>query len=89
MPLLTLAGVSHAYGDVALLDHADLVIDRGERFGLIGRNGVGKSTLMGVLSGTIQPDDGTVWREPGLRIAVVTQEPPMDENATVFEVAAV
>ena len=88
MPLLTLAGVSHAYGDVALLDHADLVIDRGERFGLIGRNGVGKSTLMGVLSGTIQPDDGTVWREPGLRIAVVTQEPPMDENATVFEVAA-
>ncbi|MCW5624241.1 MAG: ATP-binding cassette domain-containing protein [Burkholderiales bacterium] len=88
VPLLTLDSVSHAYGHVALLDHAALVIEPGDRLGLIGRNGTGKSTLMGVLSATITPDDGTVWRAPGLRVALVPQEPPLDPDATVFESVA-
>ena len=88
MPLLTLSAVSHAFGDVPLLDHVDLVVEKGDRFGLIGRNGAGKSTLMGMLSGATSPDEGVVWRQPGMRVAFVAQEPPMDESATVFEVVA-
>jgi ATP-binding cassette subfamily F protein uup len=88
VPLLTLDDVSHAYGHVALLDHVALVIDRGDRFGLIGRNGTGKSTLMGIVAGSIAPDDGTVWRAPGLKVATVAQEPALDPAATVFETVA-
>ena len=88
MPLLTLDAVSHAYGHVPLLDHADLVIDPGHRLGLIGRNGTGKSTLMRVLSGELIPDDGKVWRSPGLRVALVLQEPELRETDTVFEAVA-
>jgi ATP-binding cassette subfamily F protein uup len=88
MPLLTLDQVSHAFGHVALLDHVDLVIERTDRFGLIGRNGAGKSTLMGVLSGRLDADDGTVWRAPGLRLALVGQEPALDPQTTVFEAVA-
>jgi ABC transport system ATP-binding/permease protein len=88
MPLLTLSAVSHAYGDVPLLDHVDLVVEKGDRFGLIGRNGAGKSTLMGMLSGATAPDEGVIWRQPGMRVAFVAQEPPMAETETVFEVVA-
>jgi ATP-binding cassette subfamily F protein uup len=88
VPLLTLDDVSHAYGHVALLDRVALVIDRGDRFGLIGRNGTGKSTLMGIVAGSIAPDDGTVWRAPGLKVALVAQEPEVDPEATVFETVA-
>jgi ABC transport system ATP-binding/permease protein len=88
MPLLTLSAVSHAYGDVPLLDHVDLVVEKGDRFGLIGRNGAGKSTLMGMLSGATAPDEGVIWRQPGMRVAFVAQEPPMAESETVFEVVA-
>jgi len=88
MPLLTLSSVGHAFGDVPLLDGVDLVVEKGDRFGLIGRNGAGKSTLMSMLSGAATPDEGTVWRQPGLRVAFVSQEPPMDETGTVFEVVA-
>ncbi len=88
MPLLTLSAVSHAYGDVPLLDRVDLVVEKGDRFGLIGRNGAGKSTLMGMLSGATAPDEGVIWRQPGMRVAFVAQEPPMVESATVFAVVA-
>lgn len=88
MPLLTLSAVSHAYGDVPLLDRVDLVVEKGDRFGLIGRNGAGKSTLMGMVSGATAPDEGVIWRQPGMRVAFVAQEPPMAEAATVFEVVA-
>ncbi len=88
MPLLTLDQVSLAFGHVPLLDHVDLVVERGDRFGLIGRNGAGKSTLMGVLAARLEPDDGQVWRAPGLRMALVGQEPALDAEATVFEAVA-
>jgi ATP-binding cassette subfamily F protein uup len=88
MPLLTLSAVSHAFGDVPLLDRVDLVVEKGDRFGLIGRNGAGKSTLMGMLSGATSPDEGVVWRQPAMQVAFVAQEPPMEESATVFEVVA-
>jgi ATP-binding cassette subfamily F protein uup len=75
MPLLTLANAELAYGDMPLLDRASLALDAGERIGLIGRNGSGKSSLLGVLAGTVALDDGKLQKNDGLRIAYVPQEP--------------
>jgi ABC transport system ATP-binding/permease protein len=88
MPLLTLKQVSLAYGHWALLDHADLVIEPGERIGLIGRNGTGKSSMLRLIAAQGAPDDGEMWRAPGLRVALVEQEPPLDDALTVFESVA-
>ncbi|MBI2226532.1 MAG: ATP-binding cassette domain-containing protein [Betaproteobacteria bacterium] len=85
MPLITLDGVGLAFGHVPLLDHADLVIEAGERIGLIGRNGAGKSSLLKIIAGEIAADDGRLWRAPELRLALVSQEPVLDADATVFD----
>jgi len=88
LPVLQLSEVSLAYGHVALLDHADLVVEPGERLGLIGRNGTGKSSLLRIVEGTAKPDDGRVWISPGARVTSVAQEPALDPDLTVFEAAA-
>ena len=88
MPLVTLDGVGLAFGHVALLYHADLVIEPGERIGLIGRNGAGKSSLLKIIAGEIAADDGRLWRAPELRLALVSQEPVLDADATVFDTVA-
>ncbi|MBM4181391.1 MAG: ATP-binding cassette domain-containing protein [Betaproteobacteria bacterium] len=85
MPYLTLDRVCLAFGHWPLLDGANLVIDKGERIGLIGRNGAGKSSLLKILSGELSADDGVVWRKPGLRLASVPQEPAFNPVHTVFE----
>jgi ATP-binding cassette subfamily F protein uup len=88
MPLTQLSGVCLAYGHVPLLDHVDLVIETGQRIGLIGRNGTGKSSLLRVICGTATADDGKVWHEPGLKLASVAQEPDLNPAQTVFEAVA-
>jgi ABC transport system ATP-binding/permease protein len=88
MPLVQLSGVALAYGHVPLLDHVDLVIEPGQRLGLIGRNGTGKSSLLRVIAGERHPDDGTVWLAPGLKLASVTQEPAFAPGQSVFEAVA-
>jgi ATP-binding cassette subfamily F protein uup len=89
LPLLSLTGVSIAFGHVPLVEQADLRIDPGERIALIGRNGAGKSTLLRVLAGEIPPDAGTIWREPGLRVSRLAQDVPLEGKRTVFdEIAA-
>jgi ATP-binding cassette subfamily F protein uup len=88
MPLITLDGACLAYGHVALLDHADLVLEPGERIGLIGRNGAGKSSLLRIIAGELALDDGKLWREPELNLALVAQEPELDAEATVFDAVA-
>ncbi len=88
MPYLKLSAACLAYGHVPLLDHADFLLDPGERVALIGRNGTGKSSLLAALaagSGRGRLDDGEVWVQPGIRIGYVPQEPPFDMEATVFE----
>jgi ATP-binding cassette subfamily F protein uup len=75
MPLLTLADAELAYGDLPLLDRASFALDERERIGLIGRNGTGKSSLLGVLAGTVALDDGELKKRDGLRIVLVPQEP--------------
>ena len=88
MPVLTLEGVCLAFGHHALLDHADLVVEAGDRIALIGRNGTGKSSLVKAIAGELHLDDGTVWRQPALRMAHVPQEPPLAPDETVYEAVA-
>ena len=93
MPFITLDKASLAFGHVALLDHADFQLDEGERVGLIGRNGGGKSSMMRVLAGQASQidtklDDGLVWRAPTARICYVSQEPVLNADDTVFDAVA-
>ncbi|MGS1117245.1 ATP-binding cassette domain-containing protein [Castellaniella sp. UC4442_H9] len=83
--LLTLAQAQLAYGHHPLLDHADLTLLAGERIGLIGRNGAGKSSLLRVLDGRVQLDDGDLQRRSGLRTATVEQEPELPEGITLLD----
>ncbi|HEY0666422.1 MAG TPA: ATP-binding cassette domain-containing protein [Gallionella sp.] len=88
MPFITLDKSCLAFGHVALLDHADFQLDEGERVGLIGRNGGGKSSMMRVLAGQGTLDDGLVWRAPTARICYVSQEPVLEADDTVFDAVA-
>ncbi|MCB5206660.1 ATP-binding cassette domain-containing protein [Methylovorus mays] len=88
MPYITLDQASLAYGHYPLLDHADFQLDPGERVGLIGRNGAGKSSLLKVIAGDSKLDDGTLWRAPNARVAYVSQEPVLEPTHTVFEAVA-
>ncbi|MBU4611964.1 ATP-binding cassette domain-containing protein [Achromobacter sp. GG226] len=85
MALISLTNVQLAFGHHPLLDHADFALEAGERVGLIGRNGTGKSSLLNVLAGLTQPDDGQLVRNGGLTTAMVRQEPDLDDTHTVFE----
>ncbi len=85
MALLTLLDASLAYGHVALLDHAAMSLENGERIGLIGRNGSGKSSLLKILAGMELPDDGLLQVQQGLRRVYVAQEPTFEPGATVFQ----
>ncbi|HWH73683.1 MAG TPA: ATP-binding cassette domain-containing protein [Methylibium sp.] len=88
MALLTLSNLQLAYGHAALLDHADFALEAGERVGLIGRNGTGKSSLLKIVAGLEQPDDGERRLQQGLRVALVAQEPALDGDALVFDAVA-
>ncbi len=81
MPLLTLADAELAYGLHPLLDRAALAVRGGERIGLIGRNGTGKSTLLKVIAGDLALDGGEFRRRDGLRIGFVEQEPTLPRRA--------
>jgi ATP-binding cassette subfamily F protein uup len=89
MAVLTLTDAHLAYGHVALLDGAALSLDTGERVGLIGRNGAGKSSLLKILAGLEKPDDGLLQVQQGLRRFYVPQEPQFEPGHTVFESVSV
>ncbi len=85
MAVLSLSGAHLAYGHVALLDEAALSLEAGERLGLIGRNGAGKSSLLKVIAGLEKLDDGLLQLTQGLRIRYVPQEPVFDADMLVFD----
>ena len=88
MSLYTITGAQLAFGHVALLDHADFSLEAGERVGLIGRNGAGKSSLLKIVADLSKPDDGLVTRQQGLTSVYVPQEPEFDTDDTVFDAVA-
>jgi ATP-binding cassette subfamily F protein uup len=85
MSLVTVLDAHLAYGDHPLLDGARFSMQAGERVGLIGRNGTGKSTLLKIIAGRLQLDDGELQRRDGLRIAFVDQEPLLPAAQTIGE----
>ncbi|CAB3795085.1 ATP-binding cassette domain-containing protein [Paraburkholderia fynbosensis] len=88
MSLYSITGAQLAFGHVALLDHADFSLEAGERVGLIGRNGAGKSSLLKIVADLAKPDDGLVSRQQNLTTVYVPQEPEFDTDDTVFEAVA-
>lgn len=88
MALIVLSDARLAFGHVDLLAGCSMSLDNGQRLGLIGRNGTGKSSLLKILAGLERLDDGNLQLQRDLRIAYVAQEPVLDANETVFEAVA-
>ena len=88
MALITLTEGKLAFGHVPLLDRTAFSLEGGERIGLIGRNGTGKSSLLKILAGLEKLDDGLLQYQQNIRIAYVAQEPILQTEHTVFEAAA-
>jgi len=88
MAVISLSSAQLAFGHVALLDHADFSLETGERVGLIGRNGTGKSSLLKTIAGRFKLDDGLLVMQQGIKIAYVEQEPTFDPESTVFDAVA-
>ena len=88
MTLLKFSDVSLAFGAMPLLDKVSWQIARGERVCIIGRNGTGKSSMLRLVKGEQKPDDGDIWRAPGLKIGELPQELPVADERSVFDVVA-
>ncbi|GGC02827.1 ATP-binding cassette domain-containing protein [Pseudoduganella buxea] len=88
MAVISLSSAQLAFGHHALLDHAEFSLETGERVGLIGRNGTGKSSLLKIISGRQKLDDGLLVMQQGLKIAYVEQEPQFDPDMSVFDAVA-
>jgi ATP-binding cassette subfamily F protein uup len=83
--LLTLSDAELAHGELPLLDRASFAMEAGERIGLIGRNGTGKSSLLGIIAGTVTLDEGELRKRDGLRVVLVEQEPKLPHAPTLRE----
>ncbi|TMR90015.1 ABC-F family ATP-binding cassette domain-containing protein [Nonomuraea basaltis] len=86
MNLVNLESVSHAYGPKPLLSDVSLGVEAGERIGVVGRNGGGKTTLISVIAGDIRPHGGRVTHTRGLRVGFLSQQDTLDPAATVREI---
>ncbi|QFY12836.1 ATP-binding cassette domain-containing protein [Nonomuraea phyllanthi] len=86
MNLVNLESVSHAYGPKPLLSDVSLGVEAGERIGVVGRNGGGKTTLLSVIAGTVQPDKGRVTHTRSLRVGFLSQHDALDPGATVGQI---
>jgi ATP-binding cassette subfamily F protein uup len=87
MPLIVAKNIHIAFGGPPLLDDIDLIVDKGERIALLGRNGTGKTTLMRIIAGVLQPDEGEVTLTPGLRVSMLTQDvTELDPKLTVRQI---
>lgn len=83
--LLSAEHITKIYGTRAVLDGASLYLERGQKLGVIGVNGNGKSTLLRILAGAEEPDGGTVARDPNVRLEYLPQNPAFDPARTVLE----
>ncbi len=86
MALISCQRLHIAFGGPNLLEDANLQIERGERVGLVGRNGEGKSTLLHIIMGTVVPDGGEVIRDSGTRVSLVEQEVPEGLRGSALDV---
>ncbi len=87
MPILTAQKLQKSHGASVLLEGAELHLARGEKVGLVGRNGTGKSTLLRILAGLEQADSGQVVRRREAHVAYLAQDPPMGTTETLLDIA--
>ena len=83
--LLTLENVSFGYDDKRILEHIDFTVSEGERIGLIGPNGEGKTTLLKLMAGVLSPDEGKIVKKSGLKIGYLEQNGGLESARTVYE----
>jgi len=88
MAVISLTSAQLAFGHHALLDHAEFSLETGERVGLIGRNGTGKSSLLKIIAGFQKLDDGLLVMQQGLKVVYVEQEPQFEAGQTVYDAVA-
>ncbi len=88
MPLVTLRNLSLRFRGPPLLDDVTCHVEAGQRIGLLGRNGAGKTSLMRLLAGTLQPDTGAVVFSPGAAVALLQQDVPQDLGGRVQDIVA-
>ncbi len=88
MPILTLSNAELAFGTNVLLNNADLTLHKGDKIGILGRNGAGKSSLLKLLSGDYQIDSGEFWLRPGAKVAYLNQDLPAADETTVYQYIA-
>jgi ATP-binding cassette subfamily F protein 3 len=87
MPVIAATNLTLAYGIDVILDGCSFTLEPGERVGLVGRNGTGKTTLMKILAGALQPDSGNVSLQRGMRVGYLRQDPNLDPDETLREAA--
>ncbi|MGE4215398.1 MAG: ABC-F family ATP-binding cassette domain-containing protein [Anaerotignaceae bacterium] len=83
--LLSAENISKNYGMKQLLNGVSIYLNEGDKIGIIGINGTGKSTLLRILAGVEEPDVGKAWFNPNLQISFLRQNPPMEDSMTVLE----
>ena len=88
MALISYRNLTVSFGGPLLLDDVGITIDKKERICLLGRNGEGKSTLLRILAGQVQPDKGESERLPDFRVAKLDQEIPVGVEGSVFDLVA-
>ena len=88
MAIIGMRDMCWGFGGPPLLENITVQIEKGERVCLVGRNGVGKSSMLKLFSGELLPDSGTVWRQQGITVAALEQDVPPGFDGTIFEVVA-
>ena len=83
--LISAEHLSINFGMRQILDDVSFYLNPGDRVGIIGINGTGKSTFLNVLASRLEPDGGKITRDPNVQVSMLSQNPDMDENATVLE----
>src|SRR5258707_5414965 len=86
--ILSFSDIAIEFGATTLLENVTLTVGSGERWGIVGRNGAGKTSLFRLITGALAPTRGTIARQPGLRVAMLDQERDFGAATTVWEAAA-
>jgi len=87
MPLVAAINLKHAFGNTVILDGCSLSIEPGERIGIVGRNGTGKSTLLKAICGLLKPDGGSISIQRGCRVGYLHQDPALEPGDTLRDAA--
>ena len=83
--LLSAEHISINFGSRQLLEDVNFYLNEGDKTGIIGINGTGKSTFLKVLAGILEPDKGRISRNPNVQVSLLSQNPRMEDSATILE----